>query len=71
MLASLPLGYIIFSLIGVFLIVGGILIFKGEKDEYSVVLNTSAGENQALTSEDKLYIDTVVSALNNAIVSRT
>lgn len=35
-----------------------------------MILNTSAGENQALVSEDKSYIGQVISSLNDAIVSR-
>lgn len=53
---------------GIILIVG-ILAFLGTKHKYSVVLSTSSGENQALTSEDKAHIEKVVSALNDAIVS--
>jgi len=40
------------------------------KPLYTVVLMTTAGENQALTSTDKQYVDAVVKALNEAIVSR-
>lgn len=48
----------------------GVLLYRSAKPTYSVVLNTAAGENQALISEDRNYIDEVVSALNNAIISR-
>jgi len=40
------------------------------RDEYSVVLNTSSGANQALSSQNKTHIEEVVLALNEAIVSR-
>ena len=59
-----------FFWLGIILIVIGVIAFKGASDEYSVVLNTSAGENQALTSQDKFHIESVISALNDAIVSR-
>jgi len=55
---------------GILILIVGVLAFMGAKDKYSVVLSTSSGENQALTSEDKTHIEQVVSALNEAIVSR-
>ncbi|MEI7869522.1 MAG: DUF6232 family protein, partial [Candidatus Methylumidiphilus sp.] len=48
-------GWVFFS--GLFLIGGGVMIWYGAKAQYSVILNTSAGENQALVSEDKSYIE--------------
>ncbi|MCG4454468.1 DUF6232 family protein [Pseudomonas sp. MMS21-TM103] len=47
-----------------------ILVWIGSKAKYSVILNTSSGENQALVSEDESYISNVISSLNEAIVSR-
>lgn len=41
-----------------------------QKSELSVVLNSSSGEAQALSSKDSVYIDDVVEALNNAIIHR-
>ncbi|MDA7865694.1 DUF6232 family protein [Akkermansiaceae bacterium] len=75
---------IIFLIIGLLLLIwGGRAFWLGpvfgaigvsrlirNKTNYSVVLNTSAGENQALTSKSKEFIEEVVSALNNSIVSR-
>ncbi|WP_373033956.1 DUF6232 family protein [Sulfurovum sp.] len=61
-------GYVFW--LGIILIVIGVIAFKGAKDEYTVVLNTSAGENQALISKDKFHIESVITALNDAIVSR-
>jgi len=55
---------------GIIIMIVGILLFIGAKNKYSVVLSTSSGENQALSSEDKTHIEKVVSALNEAIVSR-
>lgn len=57
-------------IIGIGLIFAGVIAWSSAKAEYSVILNTSAGENQALTSEDNLYIEKVIHALNTAIVSR-
>lgn len=56
--------------LGCILIVLGIAAWLGEKTKYSVILNTSAGENQALVSEEKTYIESVIAALNDVIVSR-
>lgn len=55
---------------GCVLIAFGILAFIGAKEQYSVILCTSSGETEALTSEDKLYIEKVMAALNHSIVSR-
>ena len=58
------------AMVGGLMIVIGIVVFILAKNKYSVVLSTSSGENQALTSNDKTYIEEIVSALNDAIVSR-
>lgn len=57
-------------IVGFALIALAISAWIGNKAQYSVILNTSSGENQALTSVDGSYIKAVVDALNNAIVSR-
>jgi len=54
---------------GVLLVIATFALI-GARNKYSVVLSTSAGENQALRSENKTEIETVVSALNEAIMSR-
>ncbi|MCL1114691.1 DUF6232 family protein [Shewanella basaltis] len=43
---------------------------KQVKNTYTVILNTSAGENKALSSHDQAYVSTIIAALNDAIVSR-
>ncbi len=48
----------------------GVSGWIGSNATYSVILNTSSGENQALVSEDEEYIKQVISSLNDAIVSR-
>ena len=55
---------------GLVILMFATLALIGARNKYSVVLSTSSGENQALTSEDKTQIEQVVSALNEAIVSR-
>lgn len=79
------LGSIIIGLIGLAMVLsgsGGVLIgglvllaiavlsWMGNKKQYTVLLHTSSGENQALASPDESYIRTVINSLNDAIVSR-
>lgn len=47
-----------------------IILFATLKPTYIVVLNSSSGESQALTSEDLNYIKDVIEALNSAIIHR-
>tara|TARA_B110000503_G_C6852243_1_gene291307 strand:+ start:92 stop:457 length:366 start_codon:yes stop_codon:yes gene_type:complete len=55
---------------GIIITIVGVLAFIGAKNKYSVILSTSSGENKALTSEDETHINSIVSALNESIVSR-
>lgn len=55
---------------GVIMIMLGFVIFKLLKPEFSVYLNSSSGESQALQSKDRNYIDQVIEALNQSIVHR-
>ncbi|MCC5883800.1 MAG: hypothetical protein JJU25_14360 [Halomonas sp.] len=55
---------------GIAALVIAVLVWIGNKEKYSVILNTSSGENQALVSEDESYITKIISSLNEAIVSR-
>ncbi|WP_052338400.1 DUF6232 family protein [Luteimonas huabeiensis] len=78
------LGPIVLGLIGLIaLINGGGGIFLGivllaatvfwwvrQKPEWIVVLNSSSGETQALTSEDRSYINGVIEALNQSVIHR-
>lgn len=41
-----------------------------QKSKFHVVLRTSGGENRALTSKQRNYVEQVVAALNEAIVHR-
>lgn len=56
-----------FAMIGI-----GILLFSNKEFtySYSLVLSTSAGEIQVLENTNKSYIENIVSALNQSIVSR-
>lgn len=47
-----------------------VLAWKGNKRQFTVLLNSSSGENKALVSTDESYIKTVINSLNDAIVSR-
>lgn len=55
---------------GLFIIIGIVFLFYAilSKHKYFVILRSSAGEVRALESTDKVYIQTVVTALNNAII---
>jgi hypothetical protein len=76
-------GPVVCALIGLlFLITGTAVVFGSvllavallwgfkQRPVWIVVLNSSSGEAQALTSQDKDYIGGVISALNESIVHR-
>ena len=52
------------------LIVAGVVWLYLIKPTYGVVLSSASGETEALTSKDGGYINRIVNALNDAIVSR-
>jgi hypothetical protein len=56
--------------LGILTILFGVLALSVAKSEYSVILNTSSGEAEALKSKDREFIENVVSALNQAIIAR-
>lgn len=60
----------IIFLIGLVFIAAAAIYLMVSKPQFTVVLNTSSGETQALASEDKEYIERVLGALNKAIVIR-
>lgn len=55
---------------GILLLAAAVLSWVLQKSVWIVVLNSSSGETQALTSKDKIYIEGVISALNESIVYR-
>ena len=76
-------GPVVCALIGLFLLVTGAAVVFGlilvaaallwgfkQRSVWIVVLNSSSGEAQALTSQDRSYIDGVIGALNESIVHR-
>lgn len=54
------------------LVMIGLAVFwwTKQKPELSVVLSSSSGEAQALSSKDPVFINGVIAALNNAIIHR-
>ena len=66
-LARSAWGELFFS---VALLVLGIVLLKVAKTTHPVALTTSAGEVRPVSAYDKAYIDRIVAALNQAVVSR-
>lgn len=58
------------ALIGTCLLVFAVLAWLLQKADWIVVLSSASGEQQALTSKDRAYIDAVISALNESLVYR-
>ena len=50
-------------------LIGGIWLFT-IKDKFSVRISTNAGEANSIVSSDKIYIQKIVDALNEAIIQR-
>lgn len=57
-------------IIGAILIALGIWWFIHIKNEYAVRISTNAGEANSIISKDKIYIQKIVNALNEAIIHR-
>lgn len=55
---------------GLLMIGAGVAWWIKAKPTYSVMLSTSSGEAQALASKDQAYIQSVINALNQAIIHR-
>ncbi|HKU24769.1 MAG TPA: DUF6232 family protein [Candidatus Sulfotelmatobacter sp.] len=60
----------ILRVIGVMFLIAAILWFIVQKTTFAVGLNSASGETHAITNEDAGYIDSIVNALNEAIVYR-
>lgn len=56
--------------IGLILIILGILLLFFIKNEYAVRISTNAGEANSIVSKNREYIQTIVNALNDAIIHR-
>jgi hypothetical protein len=59
-----------FIVFGLVLIAVGIAYFVAQKDRYWVRIGSASGEMNALTSQNREYIERVVNAMNEAIVRR-
>lgn len=57
-------------ILGFIVLVVGILILALNKNEFTVRISTNAGEVNSIVSKDRLYVQNIVSALNDAIVFR-
>jgi uncharacterized protein DUF6232 len=57
-------------LISAIIIGVGVLIFRSQKPIYHVVLASSSGERQGLTTRDELLVNRVVGAITEAIIYR-
>lgn len=56
--------------VGIILIPLGVWWCISIKNEYAVRISTNAGEANSIVSKDKIYIQKIVSALNEAFVHR-
>lgn len=56
--------------IGLIIITLGILWLFTIKNEYAVRISTNAGEANSIISKDRIYIQKIVDALNDAIIYR-
>jgi len=63
-------GISVAAIIGLVVVLGGAFIVYSQKPEYIVRIGSASGEVNALTSPNVKYIQKIVDALNNAIVSR-
>lgn len=57
-------------IIGIIVAVIGALILFMIKNEYAVRISTNSGEANSIVSKDKIYIQKIVNALNQAIIHR-
>lgn len=63
-------GSITYGAIGLLLLFGGIAIFSQKNTTYLVKIGSASGESNALSSEDREYIQKIVSAVEESIVER-
>ena len=57
-------------IVALILIAIGVMWWRSQKTTYNIVLSSASGETDAFTSTDEKYVDNLVSALNDAIISR-
>ncbi|AZA47949.1 hypothetical protein EG346_06975 [Chryseobacterium carnipullorum] len=53
----------------IFAVIGAVILFL-TKNEYAVRISTNSGEANSIISKDKIYIQKIVNALNQAIIHR-
>nr|QNO44992.1 hypothetical protein EEEAIAPH_00012 [Methanosarcinales archaeon ANME-2c ERB4] len=58
------------AIIAIAIIAIGAAWWRSKKTIYTVVLSSASGESDAFSSTDEAFIDSIVSALNDAVVSR-
>lgn len=56
--------------IGLAIVAAGAIVLYIQKTKYFVLLATSGGETKALMTHDRAYLNSVMNALNEAIVHR-
>jgi hypothetical protein len=61
---------LIFIIAGALALVGAVVLYRGRRDTYVVKLGAAGGEQRAYTSADRAEIESIVAALNDAIVRR-
>jgi hypothetical protein len=55
---------------GFFILALGVLLLFAIKNEFAVRITTNSGETNSITSKDKMYVQKIVDALNEAIIHR-
>ncbi|HTE01458.1 MAG TPA: DUF6232 family protein [Mucilaginibacter sp.] len=56
--------------VGFFVLALGALLLFSIKNEFAVRISTNSGETNSIVSKDKMYVQKIVHALNEAIVHR-
>lgn len=56
--------------VGAILLITGVFVFFSIKNEFAVRISTNSGEANSVISKDKKYIQSIVEALNEAIIRR-
>ncbi|WP_183567681.1 DUF6232 family protein [Mucilaginibacter sp. SP1R1] len=57
-------------IMGFIILLLGVTVLSLIKNEFSVRISTNSGEANSIVSKDKLYIQKIVNALNQAIIHR-
>ena len=57
-------------LIGIIALGIAVIMLLNSKDEYIVVISSNSGDNNALKSKNRDYIESIIEAINEAIIFR-